>query len=268
MRTRSIAGVTVAGLLLAACGTDRPTPTDATAPLTSVTSLTASCRAVLVTGGLTRSDRTFPAATLTYDRCLDESGVGSNPGLELWPDASSDTAGTGRLQRSNDNNGQWNYQIAGAFAANGEIVAFGTRTGSHGPQGRVWRSTPGGSFLVQEAAAFFVPANEGSFCSQALTLTGRTDAVHVTYDRDLDDSGAGSNPGLVVRSGSCTGAQIWRANDNNGQWNYRIDGVFVVGGQLRIVGARNSSGRNAATWQPRVWSQPAGGSFLAQSVGL
>lgn len=268
MRTTTFAATAITGLLLAACSGDRALSTEAAAPLANVAAQSTPCRATIARGNLVRSSGTFASAALSYDQCLDASDDGSNPGIELWPTEGDATSGTSRLQRSNDNNGQWDYRIAGAFFENGQAVAYGTRTGSHGPQGRVWRSTPDGPFLVQEPAAFFIPKDEGSFCSQALVLDRVTSNVFVTYDRRQDDSGVGTNAGITVRRDSCTGSQVWRANDNNGQWNYRIDGVYVVGGALRIVGARNPNGRNPNGWQSRVWSQPISGSFLLQTAGL
>jgi hypothetical protein len=51
----------------------------------------------------------YPAAYVTYDPVLDASGVGSNPGLNVWPTLGDANAKTSSKWCSNDNNGQWNY---------------------------------------------------------------------------------------------------------------------------------------------------------------
>jgi Concanavalin A-like lectin/glucanases superfamily len=114
---------------------------------------TVGTRRVLARGRLVRNGITYSDAFVTYDQQLDNSDAGSNPGIELWADSSL----TRRLERSNDNNGQWDYSPAGAYFENGAVVVFGTRTGSHGPQQRTWTSS--GSYFLTQSAGFNIPAN-------------------------------------------------------------------------------------------------------------
>ena len=109
-------------------------------------------RIVLASGLLIRGATTYPNAVVTYNPVLDASDVGTNPGIELWPDAAAEAAGVGRLSRSNGNNGQWDYAPAGAFFGNGKVVVYGTKTGSHGPVPTVWNGGQD-AFLNEEAAA-------------------------------------------------------------------------------------------------------------------
>jgi hypothetical protein len=259
--------VAVSMLALGACASaDLPTATVSERPSQALNPN--GClepRVVLATGSLTRGATTYPAAVLTYDACLDKSDEGSNPGIELW----SDAAQTTRLQRSNDNNGQWDYTIAYAFFANGVANVVGSRQGSHDPQGALWQSN-NGMFLTSSGVQLFSMKGLASSCVGPFTITKGnttyTDA-HVVYDAAIDASGAGSNPGLSVRRGCLqTAAQIWRANDNNGQWDYRVDAAYVADGVVYIAGARKGS--NPATFVPRIWAGLGGGSFLTQYAGF
>jgi hypothetical protein len=216
----------------------------------------------------------YPSAVITYNPVLDASDSGSNPGIELWRDAAAEAAGSPRLARSNDNNGQWDYDPAGAFFANNTAYVFGTRTGSHGPQARVWTYTRG-SFLTQYAAVNDCAADTlgdlrlqyGPF-SVTKGATSYSEA-YVTYDPVLDATDAGSNPGIEVWP-TATDAmnrsnRLWRSNDNNGQWDYRVDCVFAFDGVIRVVGARSPNG--GSTFNPFVWTT-LGGGFLSGSSGF
>jgi len=226
----------------------------------------AAGKTIIATGELVKGTTTYPAAVLTYDQAMDDSDTGSNPGIELWSDGTL----TKRLMRSNDNNGQWDYDIAGAYFANGEAVVYGTRTGSHGPQGRVWKSGSG-SFLLQSSAVVYCTPMEdptGVFEYGPFTIVKGTTTytgAYVQYDKNVDDSGTGSCPGLRVFSAA--DQSLWRANDNNGQWKYRVDCVYAFDGVISIVGARSANG--GQTWSPRIWrTLPNGNSFLTQFAGL
>lgn len=231
-------------------------------------------RIVLASGSLVRGNNVFPNAVVTYNPVLDASGVGSNPGIELWPSAEAEAAGTGRLSRSNDNNGQWNYAPAGAFFSNGSVFVYGTKTGSHGPRGNVW-SGGQGMFLAQSAASYSDQPDileDGRKLFGPFTLRrGNTlyTEAYVTYDPVLDASGLGSNPGINVwpslAAAEARVNSLSRANDNNGQWNYEVNSVFNFGEQLYILGGR---GAGSGTKAPRVWTTFGAGSFLLQTLGL
>jgi hypothetical protein len=227
--------------------------------------------ATLASGSVVKGSTVFPNAVITYDPDLDASDAGSNPGIEVWADASLGQ----RLWRSNDNNGQWDYQIAGAYFVNNQAVIFGTRTGSHGPQGSVWLSPGAGSFLTRSGATVD--------CGGKTTTDGRAlygpftwvrgsttyNEAYVTYDAVLDASGAGSNPGLNVYANLAAAEaktnSLIRANDNNGQWNTQVSCVYGGNNVINIVGARINNSNQTA--QPRIWVT-LGGSFLTQYAGI
>jgi hypothetical protein len=231
-------------------------------------------RIVLGTGPVQVGATLYPNAVITYNPVMDASDVGSNPGIELWRDAVNEAAATNRIARSNDNNGQWDYDPVGAFFSNNTVFVYGTRTGSHGPQGRVWTYT-GGSFLTQYGAAFScepeVLTDTREQYGPFAVVKGTTTypAAYVTYDPSLDASDAGSNPGIEVWPTETDAmnktSRKWRSNDNNGQWDYRVDCVFAFDGVIRVIGARSPNG--GATFSPRVWAT-LGGDFLTQSVGF
>jgi hypothetical protein len=241
------------------------------AMLLLLTSTVLAAPAIIATGQLLRDGITYPAAVITYDQVMDDSDTGSNPGIQVW----SNSTLSKYLQRSNDNNGQWDYQIAGAYFANNQGVVFGTRTGSHGPQGRVWK-TQDGMFLAQFPATVvcdpvILPDTRELYGPFAV-MKGTTlyPAAYVTYDPVLDASGVGSNPGINVWSSlasaqSKTGS-LWRSNDNNGQWNYRVDCVYGFDNAVQIIGAR--SGNGGATWPPYRWYSAPGAMFLVGTPGL
>jgi hypothetical protein len=267
-------------VMAAACTTESPVapPT----PVTDGPALTISgsdCaskpgRTVLATGSLVVGTTVFPNAVVTYDACLDASDLGTNPGIELWRTAADAIAGANRVARSNDNNGQWDYRIEGAYFAGGTVVVLGSRTGSHGPQGSSWTYN-GGSFLTLAAASFScAPATltdrRVSFGPFPITRGSQSyPAAFVTYDPALDATDAGSNPGIEVwpsaaARDSRTG-RLARSNDNNGQWDYRVDCVHVAGGIATVIGARSANG--GATFLPRLWVDQ-GTAFLIQYSGI
>lgn len=231
-------------------------------------------RIVLATGSVQAGTTLYPAAVVTYNPVLDASDSGSNPGIELWRDAAAEAAGSPRLARSNDNNGQWDYAPAGAFFSNNTVYVYGTRTGSHGPEGRVW-TFAGGWALIQYAAAFAceptVLADTRDQYGPFALVRGATShpTAYVTYDPVLDASDAGSNPGIEVWPNETDAlnrtGRLQRSNDNNGQWDYRVDCVFGFDGTIRTVGARSPDG--GASWRPYVWAT-SGGSFLLGSPGF
>ncbi len=241
----------------------------------AASSLATGDRIVLASGSLVRGSTEYPNAVVTYNPVMDASGVGSNPGIELWPSAAAEAAGTGRLSRSNDNNGQWNYAPTGAFFSGGQVYVYGTKTGSHGPRGNVW-SGGQGMFLTQTGASYSdqpTVLEDGRSLFGPFTLQrGNTllTEAYVTYDPILDAAGTGSNPGINVYS-SLDGAlnrtgSIFRSVDNNGQWNYRVDSVFNFGSQIYILGGR---GAGSGVKAPRVWTTfSAGGGFLSQAAGF
>jgi len=258
MRTRLLFPV-LAGLSVAACSTEPASDGSVTGPNFAVM---IGSKTVLATGSLTWGTLTYPNAVLTYDQAMDDTDAGSNPGIELW----TNNTLVRRLARSNDNNGQWDYTIAGAYFSGGVAYAFGTRTGSHGPQGRVWRST-GGGFLAQDAATYDCTADQvgGGFGGDRLQygpfslIRGLTTypAAVVTYDRAMDLSDAGSNPGIEVWPTASLTGRLLRSNDNNGQWDYRVDCAYASSGVIRIVGARSANG--GTSWNPFLWVTEAGG---------
>lgn len=248
------------------------------APLVAVAALALASSvmaapAPLATGAVVKGSTVYQSAVITYDQALDDSDAGSNPGIEVWADSSRTT----RLWRSNDNNGQWDYHIAGAYFANNQAVIFGTRTGSHGPQPVAWRSPGGGSFLALSGASVDCEADtsatgDGRALYGPFSLTRGTTTfaeAYVTYDAALDASDAGSNPGIEIwptlADASAGTNRIARSNDNNGQWDYQVGCVYGTGGVINVVGARSSNG--GATWQPRIWVAFSSGSFLTQYAG-
>lgn len=88
--------------------------------------------------------------------------------------------------------------------------------------------------------------------------------ANVVYDQNEDDADAGSIPGLRVFSSA--NAQLWRASDNNGQWEYRIDCAYAFDKTILIVGGR--SGNVRLTNSSRVRQTGGTGSFLIQSAGF
>lgn len=231
-------------------------------------------RIVLASGSLVRGNNVFPNAVVTYNPVMDASDTGSNPGIELWSSPEAEAAGTGRLSRSNDNNGQWDYAPTGAFFSGGQVYVYGTKTGSHGPRGNVW-SGGQSSFLVQTRASYSdspTILEDGRSLFGPFTLQrGNTlyTEAYVTYDPVLDLSGTGSNPGINVypslAAAEARTNSLARSNDNNGQWNYRVDSVFNFGDQLYIIGGR---GAGSGVKAPRVWTTFGAGGFLIQSAGI
>jgi hypothetical protein len=229
--------------------------------------------APIASGPVIKGPTVFQSAVITYDQALDDSDAGSNPGIDVWSDASRTT----RLYRSNDNNGQWDYDIAGAYTLNNQAVIIGSRTGSHGPQPSVWRSSGAGSFLTRtdavgdcEADTTVTGDGRAFYGPFALTRGSTTyPEAYVTYDAALDASDTGSNPGIEVwpslAAATAKTGRVQRSNDNNGQWDYQVSCVYANQGTLNVIGARSSNG--GATWQPRVWVTLEGG-FLTQYNGI
>ena len=225
-------------------------------------------RIVLATGLLVRGATTYQNAVVTYNPVMDASGLGSNPGIELWPNPAAEAAGVGRLCRSNDNNGQWNYAPVGAFFGNGKVFVYGTKTGSHGPVTNVWS---GGQdmFLLQtpavrDIAPTILADTRELYGPFKLVRGGITyPEAYVSYDPAMDASGLGSNPGIEVwptLSGAIARTdRVMRSNDNNGQWNYRVDAVYSFGGNLYILGGRSPG---SAIMTPRVWTTWGATSFF------
>jgi N-acetylneuraminic acid mutarotase len=144
MRAWPAMAAIAAALLLTGCADDSVTTAPRSPVQDPARTVVIGSKTVLATGVLIRGSTTYPAAVLTYDQAMDDSDVGSNPGIELWKDISL----TQRLERSNDNNGQWDYVIAGAYFSGGQATVYGTRYGSHAPQERTWKSS-GSYFLAQ-----------------------------------------------------------------------------------------------------------------------
>lgn len=251
--------------------------------LFALTAVASAQRTVLATGSLVVGATTHPNAVVTYDAALDASGVGSNPGLEVWRSAADAALGINRIARSNDNNGQWNYQPYGAFFMNGTVTVYGTRTGSHGPVGTTWTFVNSG-FLLARSATFSNGTTTGNGVTGFGPFTVRkgttlfTDA-YVTYDAILDASGFGSNPGIHVWSNAATynlkrlnphpaappSNHVWRTNANNGAHDIRGFTVFNFNERIYIVGEF----RSGNTWHPTVWQSDPNSSFaLIQSTGL
>ena len=105
---------------------------------------------MLATGLLIRGATTYPNAVVTYNPVMDASDVGTNPGIELWPDAAAEAAGVGRLSRSNDDNGQWNYRVDSVFSFAGNLYVLGaTSPGSAVFTPSVWTTWGSGMFLIR-----------------------------------------------------------------------------------------------------------------------
>ena len=232
--------------------------------LSVVSSAAMAAPEIIAKGELEFGGKTYERAVITYDFELDDSAVGTNPGIEVWADKSLKK----RLMSSKDDNAQWNYFPEAAFFEDGQAVVLGFRDAADGSvsAGRVWRSSRG-SILKQSPAHYgFLNDSQtpGVFQAGLFPVDKRCDrfSAYVEHNRNDDYAQVGPFPGLTVRE-EVTGAILFEARDDNATWDYSAFVAFAFEGKLYITGAR----RDNATGQffPRIWTtEGAVGSRLRQ----
>ncbi len=232
--------------------------------LSVVSSAAMAAPEIIAKGELEFRGKTFERAVVTYDYELDESGVGTNPGIEVWADKSL----TKRLISSNDDNSQWNYFPEAAFIEDGQVVVLGFRDSADGSvsEGRVWRSNRG-AFLKQTPAQYsYLNESQTPGVLQAglfrVEKRGKRFSAYVEHNVNDDYAQMGQYPSLTVRE-EVTGAVLFEARDDNATWDYSVLVAFAFEGKLYMTGAR----RDNATGQffPRIWTtEGANGSRLRQ----
>jgi hypothetical protein len=232
--------------------------------LSVVSSAAMAAPEIIAKGELKFGGKKYERAVATYDFELDDSGVGTNPGLEVWADKTL----TKRLISSKDDNALWNYSPEAAFFEDGELVVLGLRDSIDGfvSEGRVWRSNRG-AFLKQTPAQFGYlndTTTPGIFQAGLFNVEKRCKrySAYVEHNQNDDYAQTGAYPSLTVRE-EVTGAVLFEARDDNATWDYSVFIAFAFEGKLYMTGAR----RDNATGQffPRIWTtEGAVGSRLRQ----